>query len=280
MSGTSKFFSVKKLLPCFLAALLCFSLFPLSAFADANVEAGDKVDVAAASGSSVGGIHYEEGADSAEDAGIDEDGALPLPDDDSADVVLDETDASSGDSVQGVEPDDAGSLILEEGIAPENEAGDETLAAPAAKPSLGFVYIDEAVLAEGESQNVVFGLSDDSMALERATLRYFTVDGEKSVEASEYDHGAALFEIADLGAGEYQLLGVDYVVSGCDEVFTESLKGGAYSFEVQALPNSGTIEVSALALDGQGDLVEDASIEEAIGGGLLITLLLLDLRLS
>lgn len=111
-------------------------------------------------------------------------------------------------------------------------------------PSLGFVYVDEAAPAVGGSQNIVFALSDDGVTLDKATLKYFTLSGEKSVDACEYDGGAALFEIANLESGEYQLLAVEYSVVGSAEKITESLEEGSYSFEVQGSSGEEAIEVS------------------------------------
>ncbi|MEY8313891.1 N-acetylmuramoyl-L-alanine amidase family protein, partial [Adlercreutzia muris] len=268
MVKSQRFALSEKLLACSLAALLCFSTVPSLAFADDGADAEEHG--AAVSGSVV-------------EAELPEVDKILSSDSDSGTTSSAEPDSLGADDELPIETVGSEAASIEGGVAfvdeevradlevPEDESeGADTGFHP--QPLVGFVYIDEAMQIVGEVQNVVFALSDDDVALESATLRYLTLSGERSVEACEYDGGAALFEITNLEEGKYQLLAAEYKIAGCDELFTERLEGDTYAFEVQSSSDARGIEISALALDGQGGLVEDAStkevIEEAVDGSL------------
>ncbi len=131
------------------------------------------------------------------------------------------------------------------------------------KPLLGFVYIDEQSPAVGSVQNIVVALSDEGFSLTHAVLRYFTLTGDHEVAASAVDGNAALFELENLESGEYQITGFAYAIEGCDAEFREEFSADAYAFEVQG-PAGGAIEVTALSLDGSGQLEADVETENVI----------------
>ena len=131
------------------------------------------------------------------------------------------------------------------------------------KPLLGFVYIDEQSPVAGSAQNIVVALSDEEVRLTRAVLRYFTLTGDHEVAASAVDGNAALFELENLEAGEYQITGFTYAIEGCDAEFHEDFSADAYVFEVQG-PTDGAGEVTALSLDDGGQLEADVETESAI----------------
>ncbi|MEC4295530.1 N-acetylmuramoyl-L-alanine amidase [Adlercreutzia shanghongiae] len=250
---------MKKQAPaCLLALLLCLSMMPLPAFAEADSPFEESAPPAAEviDGSAI----VDEDGERSGNSGLCSDGVMAL----GADGVSGGADSRftevSSDGAEMVEVEEGSTIEIDE---KKGEGDEPEVDAPVA-PDLGFVYIDEAELTAGGTQNVAFALSDDGVILEKATLKLFSLSGEKSVEASEYNRGAALFEIADLESGEYELLSVDYIVAGCDEVFTESLEEGAYSFEVREVSSREPVEVAALSLNEQGELVEDSSTQEVI----------------
>ena len=133
-----------------------------------------------------------------------------------------------------------------------------------ARPTPGFLYVDEGSPEEGATQRVVFALSDEQLSLTAASLFYSGPGGEGHVEAAAIEGSACLFEIEHLAVGNYRLVSVEFSVSGRSEVFLEELEGDACFFEVEGGAPNDAVEISALALNDQGDLAEAVVTKGAI----------------
>ena len=252
-----------------LAVLLSLSSVPAVAFAEVSPDAP----------SAQQGLSAEHetpaGAESAEDRPLEDEVEAVGQDEVSAEESAEESSEAAGDAP--LAPSEAGNgqaaaLSDAAGIADDASEGESEGAAVLSsepedeqveKPLLGFVYIDEQSPVAGSAQNIVVALSDEEVRLTRAVLRYFTLTGDHEVAASAVDGNAALFELENLEAGEYQITGFTYAIEGCDAEFHEEFSADAYAFEVQG-PADSAVEVAALSLDGGGQLEADVETESAI----------------
>ena len=267
MKQSARFRAKEKGIAGFLSLLMCFSVIPTAAFADAaNAEHGSTIETAAV-GDEAGEENGEDsqreilspedeelvggpalGADSvipAQEIANSNDGASPLTAYEASDSGEQKEDAAC----ENVESEGAGASLSD---------------AAGSKPALGFVYIDEAAPMVGDRQNVAFALSDEGVCLESATLRFATLHGENKVESSQISGNAALFEIDCSESGEYELLGVEFALLGSDKSFYERFGDGEYCFEVQGLAEADGVDVTALTLDEGGNVVEAIEAQDAI----------------
>ena len=247
-----------------LSVLLCFSMVPSVAFA---VE-GEASDV--------------EPLVTTADEG--EDGVLSSPESVETNVAVDSKNELEGDSgiapsenlktaVDAPEAEEEGGAagFVEIDAGKQDDDADSTTESSSVasgnmgveKPTLGFVYVDEAQLNEGDTQNIVAALSDEEIVLKSATLHLTTWEGEKTIDASVIEDNGARFEMRNMAAGEYELAALDFSLADADDTFREELQGKGYFFEVLA-PESSAIEVSALSLDESGSLEGVEEAEEVI----------------
>ncbi len=252
-----------------LAVLLSLSSVPAVAFAEVSPDAPLAQQ----------GLSAEHetpaGAESAEDRPLEDEVEAVGQDEVSAEESAEESSEAAGDAPLApseVGNGQAAALSDAAGIADDTSEGESEGAAVLSsepedeqveKPLLGFVYIDEQSPVVGSAQNIVVALSDEEVRLTRAVLRYFTLTGDHEVAASAVDGNAALFELENLEAGEYQITGFTYAIEGCDAEFHEDFSADAYAFEVQG-PTDGAGEVTALSLDDGGQLEADVETESAI----------------
>ena len=181
-------------------------------------------------------------------------------------------DGDSADGVQqGLQPLSAPAAQDEDGFSDEAASGSEAASSTEsgaeeseARPTLGFLYVDEGSPEEGTTQRVVFALSDEQLSLTAASLSYSGPEGEGHIEAAAIEGSACLFDIEHLAVGNYRLASVEFSVSGRSEVFLEELEGDACSFEVKSESPDDAVEISALALNDQGDLAEAVVTKGAI----------------
>lgn len=151
----------------------------------------------------------------------------------------------------------------------------------AASEAVGFVYVDEPIVAIGQEQNIAIGLIDEEASIEGARLDLASLaDGETiEVEASAVAGDTALFtttfELQE-SASAYQLVGVRYEVG--DVAFyadlTQTGEETSYVFDVvtqsvaDAMKDSNELseggEVSAFVIEDSGELVAKESVEAAI----------------
>ena len=228
----------QRVIACLLAAFLTCSMAPVAAFAaEEEIAEPDAVEPAA-------DFARESGTESATDDAEESDTAA-------ADCMSDVVDPLATDVEAIVEP------VVEVNASTSIDAE--------AQPALGFVYIDEAAPESGSEQNIVFALSDESLRLASAILRYATLEGVFEVEARAYEDNAALFVIENLVPGEYELLGVRFAVASSDVLYEENLARGEYAFTVRSEEGLSTCEVNALSVDAAGQL-EEVEVVEVIEG--------------
>ena len=135
-----------------------------------------------------------------------------------------------------------------------------------------FIYVDSKTIVVGETQNIVIGFKDPSLA-DGATLYYQKGDDDQSllsVKPSKTADGAALFEIPFTTGdqlGEYTLEKVitAAAVSGesAKEIFINQDVEYGYSFAVVEKISEDD-DMTVYALDGNDQLSGDESVEEAI----------------
>ena len=220
-----------------LAVLLCCSMFPSFAIADeasvgsAVEDDASQLEAASTDGSPGEAVPFDEAVGTFAERGAD--GTSDSP--------------AGTQEVAGVQP------LMGDG----GEGASEI-------PELGFVYIDELLLAQGAEQNIVFALSDEGAILFDAVLRYEAPQGEQSCEATRIEGNAALFVVGGLEPGDYRPLSVEFRVEGENDVFSENLRGGSYSFTVQESSDLPSEEASVLALDDQGNMTKSETVQEAI----------------
>ena len=231
----------QRVIACLLAAFLTCSMAPVAAFAaEEEIAEPDAVEPAA-------DFARESGTESATDDAEESDTAA-------ADCMSDVVDPLATDVEAIVEP------VVEVNASTSIDAE--------AQPALGFVYIDEAAPESGSEQNIVFALSDESLRLASAILRYATLEGVFEVEARAYEDNAALFVIENLVPGEYELLGVRFAVASSDVLYEENLARGEYAFTVRSEEGLSTCEVNALSVDAAGQLEEVEVVEGAVESSL------------
>ena len=248
-----------------LSALLCFSMMPSVAFAaegeTANTESSTEVADEVSTISDSSSFETDVPAETLDTSEASAPTVMPEITDATSEVAKSEQDDTAALSVEPVagKPEETQETVAESSGADSRNTTEE-------KPALGFVYIDEAQINEGEAQNIVAALSDEGIELKSATMHLMTSEGAKAVDASVIEGNGARFEIENLAAGEYELTMFGYSLAD-GVAFEEDLRGDGYCFEVLASEPS-SIEVNALSLDADGSLenVEEAEqvIEEAL----------------
>ena len=248
-----------------LSALLCFSMMPSVAFAaegeTANTESSTEVADEASTISDSSSFETDVPAETLDTSEASAPTVMPEITDATSEVAKSEQDDTAALSVEPVagKPEETQETVAESSGADSRNTTEE-------KPALGFVYIDEAQINEGEAQNIVAALSDEGIELKSATMHLMTSEGAKAVDASVIEGNGVRFEMENLAAGEYELTVFEYSLAN-GVAFEEDLRGDGYCFEV--LPSEPSpIEVNALSLDASGSLesVEEAeqTIEEAL----------------
>lgn len=249
-----------KLFSVFMSFVLAFTLFGVPAYADETTRSDE------------GGMAQEVNPDDAGNSAAQEDvdvvDAQQPSDDPSAGVVANET-----------EP-------VEESIPielPEAEAFGENADAVkvAASETIGFVYVDESVVALGQEQNIAIGLVDETASIAKARLDLVSLDSgatleiEASAIAGETVLFAKTFENQEDTAA-YQLTGMRYELGGVTYYadLTAVDDETSYVFDVvtqsvaDAMEDSNEVaedgEVSAFAIESDGELVAKESVEAAI----------------
>lgn len=249
-----------RLFSVFMSFVLAFTLFGVPAYADETAQTGENEVAQEVDSGAAGDDALQEGS-SDFDAQQPSDGQTP-------DGVLD-----------GEEPD-AAPVPTE---TPEAEASGENADAiqVAASEAIGFVYVDETVVALGQEQNIAIGLLDETASIENARLELASLDSGAvvEIEASAIAGDTVLFSKTfenkeDTAA--YRLAGMRYQLSG--ETYRADLTAAddeaSYVFDVvaqsvaDAVEDSSAIaedgEVSAFAIEGDGELVAKESVEAAI----------------
>lgn len=249
-----------KLFSVFMSFVLAFTLFGVPAYADETTRSDE------------GGMAQEANPDDAGDSAAQEDvdvvDAQQPSDDPSAGVVANER-----------EP-------VEESIPielPEAEALGENADAVkvAASETIGFVYVDESVVALDQEQNIAIGLVDETASIAKARLDLVSLDSGATVEieasaiAGDTVLFAKTFENQEDTAA-YQLMGMRYELDGV--TYYADLAAvddeASYVFDVvmqsvaDAMGDSNEVaedgEVSAFAIESDGELVAKESVEAAI----------------
>lgn len=202
----------------------------------------------------------------------------------SADEILDST--FSEDAVQLQLSDSASSggdeTIHGNEVAPQAELDSRDADAVQVTPEvIEFVYVDELVIALNQSQNIVFGLLDESVSIQYAQLDLKGFDNDKTVEleASAIEGNSVLFSKTfeseeDISA--YQLTGIRYetdeAVYYVDLTAADDEEGYVFDVVTQSVADAMNAsqevsedgEVSAFAVKDSGELVATESVEAAI----------------
>lgn len=255
-----------KLLSVFMSFILAFTLFGVPAYADETTQSGENA-----------AAQEVEPGETIQDAPQGETGIVDdqTPSDDQ--TASDEHAINNG-VVNEEEPAALASSDTTEAEAPDEEADAIQVAASEA---VGFVYLDESVVALGQEQNIAVGLLDDAASIEDARLDLVSLDGGASIEieASVIAGDTVLFTKTfenEEDTAAYRLMGMRYELSG--ETYYADLTDvddeGSYSFDVvtesvaDAMSESVDVaedgEVSAFAIEGDGELVAKESVEAAI----------------
>lgn len=250
-----------KLLSVFMSFLLSFALFVVPAHADEMTSDGD--DSAQGPGVDNASGEMAQGSEDAYSSGaVGGDylaGEAAGVTDEAADPVEDMTFSNSAD----------------------RDGGNGDAASVAATDVLGFIYVDNAVVALGQEQNIVVALADENSVIENARLDMESLDGEKSrhLDASTISGDASLFTMSfddESDVAAYQLTGIRYEVDGLAYYvdLADENDDTEYVFDVvtasvaDAIEKSNEVsesdEVSAFAVDGDGKLVAKESVEAAI----------------
>ena len=240
----------KKVASLLLCLVLAVGLLPVApALADESLEAeaGQGVD------------------DVADDFGPDQEDGAVLQNGDDALWETDESNEGSGvaDRFSG------GQDATREGedTSAQSDADTNSIL-PSGLSGIGYVLIERSEVPAGEEQNVVVSFIDEGFILKKATLEISNLSGTKkySFEANAIISGAVAFKIpgGSLGEGFYQL--EQLVVSDAgssSRIIFDNDSENSYSFAI--VSKNGAVDLSSYALDAEGDLVERADVESALG---------------
>ncbi len=209
--------------------------------ASADADAADTADDAANAG--------DTGAADAADAGTSQDK-------DSQAASQDST-GTQGGSAQASDAQDSkdGADTQAEALTPES--------------ALSLVYVAESQIAQGQTQQVAFILSDESAQVSAARLTLQAPSGEIEQDAVAGDGSALLFNLDTdaLGQGTTTLSGLALTYADGTQATVDLTAGqDAYAFEVSAPAQAQTVEdaITAYTIDDDGELVEAESLDEAL----------------
>lgn len=146
--------------------------------------------------------------------------------------------------------------------------------------SVAYVYVDQGVIAIGDTQYIAIGFNDLDGSLSTAQITLGGTQHESiSVSASKVIDDAALFEVSfsdDSQADAYTVSDVAFTLQNYETSYVVQFSDDAnanndYSFEVvtadvaNALSESGTEDgVTAMTVGEDGELAAAASVEDAI----------------
>lgn len=263
-----------KLLSVFMSLVLAFTLFGVPAYAD---ETSDAVQGETASTANPG-----KGTSGSSTQESDEEPVVENPSQETAsgEDVVQEDEAlgfEAENEMADVEAPRDPADVTDAKEAEDTEDAEKV----AASDVVGFVYMDAAVVALGEEQNIAIGLIDESAFIESARLDLVALDDGTVVEldAAAIAGDTALFaktfeDQEDTAA--YRLEGMRYELDG--KAYYADLTAvddeDSYVFDVvsssvaDAMKESNEVaedgEVSAFAIEGDGELVAKESVEAAI----------------
>lgn len=193
-------------------------------------------------------------------------------------------DASHSESVDSVTqgPEDQ---IAQNGSSSE-EITNETIGVSDRQPaemdvsSVAYVYVDQGVIAIGDTQYIAIGFNDLDGSLSTAQITLGSTQHESiSVSASKVIDDAALFEVSfsdDSQADAYTVSDVAFTLQNYETSYVVQFSDDAnanndYSFEVvtadvaNALSESGIEDgVTAMTVGEDGELTAAASVEDAL----------------
>lgn len=262
-----------KLFSVFMSFVLAFTLFGVPAYADETDEpAAEQTMPEADSGVDSGGSTVQQGDEQPSSDEQEQDAA-------SAGDVEKSAEGQASDS-DGEERNDEDRSSVDGQKKEETAKDSDALKAPASDV-VGFVYVDESVIAVGQEQNIAIGLVDEEAVISHARLDLVSLDDETTVEvdAATVAGDTMLFKktFEDQGdAAAYQLVGVRYELD--DKAYYADLTATddemSYTFDVvsqsvaDAMKDSSEVaedgEVSAFTIEGDGELVAKESVEAAI----------------
>ena len=150
--------------------------------------------------------------------------------------------------------------------------------------AIGYVYLDNTMLALGQTQNIAFGLLDESAVLTQATLTLTKTSTGVSTDytATTLADNAALFSIAftdNQDADGYYVTRITYCTSGSDNTYSADLSSlgaepdnNSYYFDVVSAQLADALnaapaesgDVTALAVTDDGSLVATDTIQDAL----------------
>lgn len=193
-------------------------------------------------------------------------------------------DASGTESVNSATQESEDQILQDESSS--QDATDETIEATVQQPtevdvsSVAYVYVDQGVIAVGDTQYIAIGFNGLAGSLSTAQVTLDSTQHESaSVSASKVIYDAALFEVPfsdDNQADAYTVSDVTFTLQNYETSYVVQFSDDAnanndYSFEVvtadvaNALSESGTEDgVTAMTIGEDGELAAAASVEDAI----------------
>ena len=164
----------------------------------------------------------------------------------------------------------------DESSSGELNGATSSLSSVSAESVVDFLFIESPEVVPGSTERVAVGFSCGTPTA--ATLEYEGSDGSYRVEASKLAGSAALFELDsnELGAGEYRLTSVLYVIDGIDYVIDLSGEASSarftVSYPVEALSLSEGVSSTYWSTD-DGTSVSDSSdlVSALADAGLSVT---------
>ena len=248
-----------KILSLFISFSLAFSLMGVPAYAAPVEEFSDEVT-----------NDIQQGYDSSNDAIQDNDESK------------ESSDTESSNSLENGNSLDSNDFVDEESSSSQNDqdAADETeFVNISAADAVEFVYIDEAIVAIGSQQNIAIGFVDNDMLPQAAQLELCRSKSSESIfiDAAASVEGAVLFTFdfqADDDADAYDVVSLRFRQGDDDIYIALDSQSGSYMFDVVTQDLASSIaesdrintedEVSAYAIDGEGQLIATSSVQEAI----------------